>query len=612
MSKTLSKLLESIHSINDWENFQALRKEINEQFLELKKEMEATQFKYQRSSKEKNIIYSLLNKTSQDLNKAVASIKFQAEELSTLLSAIPAFVYFKNTDHTYRLVNKTFEDFLGVRLDDIRGKTIHDLLPEYDSNAYEKKETMVLKTGKPLYNVEETIVKNNKKIWLSTNIAPVKNINNVVIGLVGVSYNVTERKKHEIELKKAKELAEAGTKAKSEFLANVSHEIRTPMYGIIGMTEILNHTALSTEQKQHLGAIESSAGSLLSLINDVLDFSKIEAGKLDFDIIDFQLKIVLNDIENILKIRADEKGLELKIFYDQTIPETLRGDPNRLKQVILNLANNAVKFTEKGHVHIIIKSINEHQNTTRLKFEIKDTGIGIPKRGRDRLFKEFSQIDASTTRKYGGTGLGLSISKLLTGMMNGEIGVESQFGKGSTFWFTAEFGKASKSMSVTPLMDQDQKDFMARIENDLSILLVEDNQINQKIARFNLEKVGYSVDVAENGHDAVIKYKDGIFDLILMDVLMPVMNGIKATEHIRAIERYRNKKSNRHRHIPIVALTANAMKSDRDACLAAGMDAYISKPFRQKDLVELLTKLVAVKSASGEENPLQKQENEKR
>jgi CheY-like chemotaxis protein len=361
------------------------------------------------------------------------------------------------------------------------------------------------------------------------------------------------------------------------------------------MAEILNQTQLNADQQKHLSAIESSSGSLLSLINDVLDFSKIEAGKLDFEIIDFKLANVMKDVENILLTRANEKGLELKIFREATVPEILRGDPNRLKQVILNLANNAVKFTDKGHVHIFIKLLHESKNTIQLKFEVRDTGVGIPKRGRDRLFKEFSQMDASTTRKFGGTGLGLSISKLLTGLMKGNIGVESQFGKGSNFWFTAEFGLASptkKTKAVGPPMDQYQMDFMARIEKDLSVLLVEDNKINQKIARFNLEKVGYRVSVAENGHDAVMKYKNGNFDLILMDVLMPVMNGIKATEHIRAIEGYRNKKAGINKHIPIVALTANAMKGDRDTCLAAGMDAYISKPFKQKDLVELLTKLV--------------------
>ena len=592
MSKTLNDIFESINSINDWEAFLSCRKEIAGQFLALKKEMETTQFKYQRSSKEKNIIYSLLNKTSQDLNLAVDSLRVHAEELSTLLSAIPAFVYFKNTDLTYRLVNKTFEDFLGIKLDDIKGKKISEILPGYDSKSYDKKEKKVLQTGKPMYNVEEVIEKNSKKLWLSTNIAPVKNTHNEVIGLVGVSYNITDRIKHEIELNHAKELAEAGTRAKSEFLANVSHEIRTPMYGITGMAEILKQTQLNDQQQQHLLGIERSADSLLTLINDVLDFSKIEAGKLDFEIIDFRLENVLQDVENILKPWAREKNLELKIISEGNIPEMLRGDPHRLKQVILNLANNAVKFTENGHVQIVIKKLQEYPKSVKLKFEIRDTGIGIPKKGREQLFQEFSQIDTSTTRKYGGTGLGLSISKLLTGMMGGKIGVESQFGKGSTFWFTAEFGKATSSERIPQSIDDGQKKFLARIEKDLSVLLVEDNVINQKIARFNLEKAGYLVDVAENGHDAVLKYKDGNFDLILMDILMPVMNGMKATERIRAIETYSNKKNKCNAHIPIVALTANAMKGDRDACLAAGMDAYISKPFKQKDLVELLTKLV--------------------
>ncbi len=593
MSKIFNDILDILNSIESWEEFLEWKKELPGQFAALKKEMEATQFKYQRSSKEKNIIYSLLNKTSQDLNLAVKTLKLQAEELSTLLSAIPAFVYFKNLDHTYRLVNKAFEDYLGVKMEDIKGKTIGDLLPEYDNKLYEEKEKWVLEKGEPLYNLEEIIIKNKKKVWLSTNLAPVKNINNEVIGLVGVSYNITERKKHEIELRKAKELAEAGTRAKSEFLANVSHEIRTPMYGIIGMSEILGQTPLSEEQRQHLQAIENSAGSLLSLINDVLDFSKIEAGRLDLEIIDFNLRDVLKDVENILITRSDEKGLEFRIFADESIPEYLRGDPYRLKQIILNLTNNAVKFTEKGRVHVFIHRDEEDNDEITLKFEVEDTGIGISKKGRRLLFREFSQIDNSTTRKYGGTGLGLSISKRLTEMMGGKIGVESQLGKGSVFWFTAKFEKTKTSeKSLWPMEQEDKKDFLAKIEKDLSVLLVEDNLINQKIARFNLEKVGYKVDVANNGKEAVAKYKNGAYDLILMDILMPVMNGIKAAEKIRALEAEQNLKNNTHKHVPIVALTANAMKRDREECLGAGMDAYISKPFKQKELVELLTKLV--------------------
>lgn len=589
MSKILNEIVVRINALRP-EDLEEAKNEISEQLLKLNKEIEATQFKYQRSAKEKNIIYSLLTKTSQDLNQALISLKIRAEELSTLLSAIPAFVYFKNLDLGYQMVNKPFEEFLHVNSEDIMGKKLNELLPQYNSNAYETHEKEMLATGLPKYGIEEVILKDETKIWLSTNIAPVKNNQGQVVGLVGVSNDITERKNYEIELKKAKELAEAGTKSKSEFLANVSYEIRTPMNGIIGMTDILKQTPLSEEQLEHLQAVESSAGSLLSLINDVLDFSKIEAGKLDFEIINFKLNDVLWDIRHILSNRAGEKGLDFNIQCDGTIPRKLKGDPNRLKQIILNLANNAIKFTEKGHVHIFISTLQKNDENTTLKFEVKDTGIGISKEGQVRLFKEFSQVDASTTRKFGGTGLGLSISKKLCEMMNGKIGVESQSGKGSNFWFTADF--LIPEITEEPEINENDnqiQDFMARLEHNLSVLLAEDNVINQKIARFNLEKTGYNVDIAETGHDAVVKFKNGNYDVILMDVLMPVMNGFKATQIIRAMEAYRNKRKGTTKlPIPIIALTANAMKGDREACLAAGMNSYISKPFKHKDLVDAL------------------------
>jgi CheY-like chemotaxis protein len=271
------------------------------------------------------------------------------------------------------------------------------------------------------------------------------------------------------------------------------------------------------------------------------------------------------------------------------MPSLLKGDPHRLKQVILNLAANAVKFTAKGHVEVRIKLEKNKHNHHLLRFEVNDTGIGVSKEGRKSLFREFSQVDSSTTRKYGGTGLGLSISKKLVEMMNGKIGMDSKFGKGSTFWFTAEFGKVDKIEKEVLVIEKEKLDLISRIDKDLSVLLVEDNKINQKIALHNLMQAGYKVELAENGHEAVMKFKSGKFDMILMDVLMPVMNGFKATEKIRAIEQYRVlKNKNFIHHVPIIALTANAMKGDREACLAAGMDGYISKPFKQKDLAELL------------------------
>ncbi|MFP4471079.1 MAG: ATP-binding protein [Bacteroidales bacterium] len=593
MKNRIRQISEKITSICSWEEFQEVRKEIAEQFQTLDREIDAIQFKYQRSSKEKNIIYSLLNKTSSDLNDALRSLHTRAEELSTLLSAIPAFVYFKNKDLQYQVVNKTFEDFLQVKLSDIKGKTIKDVLPDYEATGYTSCEKEVLATGVPQYNIEEVITNAGERIWLSTNLAPFKNNQGEVIGLVGVSYNITDRKQYENQLMNAKEQAEAGTRSKSEFLANVSHEIRTPMNGIIGMTEIMRQSTLTSEQQQHLSVIETSANSLLSLINDVLDFSKIEAGKLNFEIQQFHLDNVLNDVENILKARASEKGLKLKIIKAKGIPPLLKGDPYRLRQILLNLANNAVKFTDNGFVNISIRLEEEKKRKVLLYFEVEDTGIGISKEGMKLLFHEFSQVDASTTRRYGGTGLGLSISKKLANMMKGDIGVESQPGKGSKFWFTAQFEAVDEKPVAERQAENTTWDFTAKIDKDLRVLLVEDNKINQKIARFNLENAGHHVDLAENGEEAVSKFKAGTYDLILMDVLMPVMNGFIATAKIREIENSSHEHSNKKTRTPIIALTANAMKGDREKCLAAGMDGYLSKPFKQKDLADVLHSILS-------------------
>jgi len=593
MSKLIADIIEKLNSIKTSEDLDDSRNQLFEQLMALKKDTEAMQFKYDRASKEKNILYSLLAKTSKDLNLAVTNLKIRAEELSTLLSAIPALVYFKNEKLEYQIVNNAFEDFLNLKLNDILGKKIKELLPDYQSSDYDKIEEDVIKRGVPVYNLEEIIKKQAREIYLSTNLAPVKSSTGPVIGLVGVSYDITVRKNYEFELTRAKEQAEAGTRAKSEFLANMSHEIRTPMNGIIGMAEILKHTHLDNEQLTHLEAIEVSANSLLSLINDVLDFSKIEAGKLDFEIIVFDLRKVLTDVERILSTKANEKGLEFRVICDDNVPSSLKGDPHRLKQIVLNLASNAIKFTAKGYVEVHIKYDKPKPNHHLLRFEVSDTGIGVSKDGRKSLFKEFSQVDASTTRKYGGTGLGLSISKKLVQMMNGKIGMESKFGKGSTFWFTAELGKIDADVKATTVIQQEKLDLISRIDKDLSVLLVEDNKINQKIAVYNLTQAGYKVELAENGHEAVIKFKNGKFDLILMDVLMPVMNGFRATQKIRAIEQYRTRKNKDYvHHVPVIALTANAMKGDREACLAAGMDGYISKPFKQKELAELLHNLL--------------------
>nr|NQU92676.1 response regulator [Bacteroidota bacterium] len=389
------------------------------------------------------------------------------------------------------------------------------------------------------------------------------------------------------ELKIAKDKAEAATHTKSIFLASMSHEIRTPLNGIIGMANIFKNTQLTAEQKEYLDIINISGNNLLSIINDILDFSKIESGQVELESITFNLRKDIDDIIKLLSLKAQEKRLALKTEISPVVPLFLRGDSLRLKQIIINLLNNAIKFTPSGTVTLKIGKLDQKtrkqaisKKHVKLIFRVIDTGIGISEEGKKRLFKVFSQTESSTSRKYGGTGLGLAISKNLSKMMNGEIGVESEEGKGSKFWFTAEFEVSEGSLEE--IEDKIEKEQHGK--ETLNILLVEDNVINQKVALFNLHKLGHQVDVAENGKIALSLFKKNKYDLILMDVLMPVMNGIEATHKIREYE-------TRHdveKPIQIIAMTANALKGERERMIAEGMDEYISKPFKPEDLLKML------------------------
>ena len=385
----------------------------------------------------------------------------------------------------------------------------------------------------------------------------------------------------ETDLSNIREKADISNRLKSMFLANISHEIRTPMNGIIGMYNVLKQTELTDEQREYLDIINLSGNNLLTIIDDILDLAKIESGQLKLEHNNFSLKNESNLVINLLKDKAKGKGIKLFSKIQPEIPDSLIGDPVRLKQIIINLANNAIKYTKEGSVTIEIELLNIKNNTAELKFSIIDTGIGISPEDEEKLFKAFSQIDSSTTRKYGGTGLGLAISKHLSSLMNGNIGVDSVVGKGSTFWFTAhlEVDSTIDIPSEIKLIKESKEQ-----KERLSILLVEDNLLNQKFASATLRKEGYNIDIAENGKIALEKYKNNYYDLILMDIQMPVMDGIEATKEIRAIEEKNNVKDN----IKIIAITAYVMEKDRKMCLAAGMDEYLAKPFKPKELLDLI------------------------
>jgi two-component system sensor histidine kinase/response regulator len=659
--------------------------------------------------------------------------------LHTLVEALPDYIYVKDADSRFLLVNGPGARMMGApSAGELLGKSDFDLYPEELASRYRADELQILEKGESLISHEEPCLDlaTGVRKWILTTKIPIRDSEGKIIGLVGSGRDITQSKAMAEQLRTAKEAAEAANRAKSEFLANMSHEIRTPLNGILGMTELALDTSLTAEQREYLSVVKSSAYSLLSVINDILDFSKIEAGKLDLESVGFDLRDALETAIKPFAVAAAEHNVELVCDIRPEVPPRIVGDPTRLKQIVINLVGNAVKFTNQGEVALEVRVSNRSdaageggesdcQGAVTLHFTVRDTGIGIPPEKRELIFQAFSQADGSTTRKYGGTGLGLTISARLAELMGGHIWVESEVGQGSRFHFTGQFGIAKEDgasgaaepielvgvpvlvvddnaanrrvfeemlrrwgmrpevvgnasaalsrlqqasdagtpfrlvMTDSNLPDVDgfglvqqirqsssfadvavmmvtsagqrgdaarcrglgvaayltkpvrQLEVREAIQDSLShnstegqvrtlstrhsqrerrrrlcILLAEDNAVNQKLAVRLLEKEGHTVVVAGDGRKALQALDTALFDLVLMDVQMPEMDGLEAAAAVR--EREKRAGSG---HVPIVAMTARAMRGDQERCLAAGMDRYLSKPIRPDDLYQTIAEL---------------------
>lgn len=577
MEAGLAKLYNTILEGNFDEHNLDLRQELLKQVRELSSKScaEGKRCRYfgrlQLNKKNSHTIplHTLVENATSEMNILVEEV----------LRNIPAMVFVKDEEMNFLMVNNQICEFLELEEEEILGMKTKELIPQWDFEHYEKHAKQVFRTGVPCYNLQDKLIINGSVRWVVTNVAPLKNIKGETCALIGVSWDVTDLKNMESYLRNSKDQAQKANQARGMYIANLSHEIRTPITSIVGMTEILQQMNLPSQQRECLDIIATSSSSLLSLVDDVLDLSKIEAGTIHLAEDPLDIYHLLEEVISVMKVKADKKALKIELLQDENIPRHLIGDAFRLKQVLFNLMSNAIKFTDAGEVSLQVKLLLESDDLVKLFFSVKDTGIGIPISEQQRVFQSFSQGNITVSRRHIGAGLGLPICKGLVRLMQGNIQVVSEEGTGSEFVFEAVLKKMKMSTETAPLTTIER--YNAVQLKGRKILLAEDNALNQKIITYHLAKEGVDLDIAEDGVECWERYHQGEYELVLMDVQMPGMNGFEATRKIREYEAEQNNKA----LVPIVALTANAMKGDKENCMKAGMTDYVSKPFTGKDLI---------------------------
>ena len=499
-----------------------------------------------------------------------------------------------NSDHQMVYANPALCKMLGYTKEEVLQLNISDLMPESESEVRHEQAAKLLSKEIDQYVVDRTYLhKSGEKILMSVAVSTLHEISGENLSLAHFR-DVRKERKAQHDLRTALVKAEESTRMKSEFLANMSHEIRTPLNGVIGMAQVLAHSDLTESQEEHVSIIQDSSTSLLSLLNDILDLSKVEAGKITISPVESDLRHKFSRLYKLHEPIASEKNIELKIAFDPNIPSHLEFDPVRVRQCVSNLVSNALKFTTEGKVVIAVSS-KELGGEHEVKVHVSDTGIGIPEDKVGRIFEAFRQADGSTTRSYGGTGLGLTITKRLAGLMGGDLSVVSQIGKGSVFTLT--FKAKTPIRHVKSLAGGEsageQSSSQRQALSGRDILVVDDNLINRQVAKTILEIYGFNVEVACDGVEAVEVSQDHKFDLILMDIHMPRMDGVRAVKGIQSGD-------GMNANTPVIALTADAMSGDREKYLQKNMHGYVSKPINERELIAEIERVIAGEYLAGE------------